>query len=158
MAIQVKELIGNRAFFSDSYCVTLHGATSVMRTKLKRLPEDTWINTRVMGSCYERIALFLVFAYFIINWVSIMFWSFRVGHAVLEHKWITLSIVNRRSLSLLPRSFCQQPNLKLSVSCRPHIYYMTKFLTDLNASYSLNARSGEFLDIDLIDTLLAYNT
>ena len=108
-----------------------------------------------MGSCYERIALFLVFAYFIINWVSIMFWSFRVGHAVLEHKCITLSIVDRRSLSLLPRSFCQQPNLKLSVSCRPQVYYMTTFLTDLNVSYNLNARSGEFLDIDLIDTLLA---
>ena len=150
MAIQVKELIGNRAFFLDRYCVTLYGATSVMRTKLEV--------ARVMGSCYERIALFLVFAYFIINWVSIMFWSFRVGHAVLEHKWITLSIVDRRSLSLLPRSFCQQPNLKLSVSCRPHIYYMTTFLTDLNVAYNLNARSGEFLDIDLIDTLLAYNT
>lgn len=59
---------------------------------------------------------------------------------------------------LLPRSFCQQPNLKLSVSCRPQIYYMTTFLTDLNVAYNLNARSGEFLDIDLIDTLLAYNT
>ena len=49
-------------------------------------------------------------------------------------------------------------NLTSNYRFRPRIYYMTTFLTDLNASYNLNARSGQFLDIDLIDTLLAYNT